>query len=203
MLSKIIINRINIENKCNRALTQDSYKNLAYRNAKTRFVFAKDNLLQEFDNDEITKEILAGPTAESSFLPKGNLVSFLGIPDSESMIAKIRHKLESLIKLYKTPEIKFSQRRIVYSFRVKSLNLQDAYDIVPSPWSTKGIIELIEKGVSNFVAFIYFRLFKKSSRSGHGLQNKNIKTGNSGKVLGIPYLSKILQNFKNRFPSSG
>ena len=198
MAAKVILNKVEIQNRYNRVLTEDSYKDLAYRNAKTRFDFAQEDLLEDFDKHEITKELLEGPTAENSILPKGNLTSFLGIPNSAVVVAKIRHKLKSLIKMDKTPEVKISSKKVMYKFDVNVPPIKDLS--VPSPWSSKGIVELIEDGVTNIIAFIYFSLFKKSSRSGHGLQNKNIKTRGSGRVLGIPYLSEILEKFKAAFP---
>lgn len=199
MSAKILINRISIENKLKRNLTQKSYLNLAQRNAEIRLNEAKRNLISDFNESEVTQEILAGPTLENSkFLDRGNLVSFLGLENPEQSIALIRNKLETQIKLDNSPNFIQTKTGLIYEFRVETPSLQEIYDSAPSSWSSASWIELVQRGVNNFLAFIYFRFYKPVSRSGHGLQNSRAKS-KGGKVLGIPYVKEMIDRFKERF----
>lgn len=200
-MARVIINRISIQNKLSKSLTQRRFQGLAYNAANTRFIAAKSNALSDFQEHEVTKEILAGPKADSIFLAKGNLVSFLGLENGESVIADIRNKLEIGMRMNKTPSFFKTKDGVAYEFSVKAPSFQEIYDSAPSPWSSKSWVEQVQDGVSNFLYFIYSKTgrFAKYSRSGTGLQNKKGKSGRSSKVLGIKYINEIIQNFRNKF----
>jgi hypothetical protein len=201
-MASVILNKINISNKITGALTQKRFIGLAKNAAQARFIAVKEQVINDFNNSKITKEIEAGPYVNSNFLSKGNLVSFLGIEDGPQSMANIRNKLELGIKMNQSPGFTKRKDGVTYSFKVKAPTLQEIYDAVPSPWSNKSIIELVQIGVNNFVYFIFDKLgkFGKYSRSGTGLQSeyKN-NSGNPGKVLGIPWVNEIMGKFRARF----
>jgi hypothetical protein len=61
---------------------------------------------------------------------------------------------------------------------------------------------LIEKGVSNFIYYLFFESPISGSRSGYAMQTKNkVKAGGSSKVLGIPYIKTVLETFRSYFKS--
>ncbi len=61
---KQIINELNTSSR-------KQLEGLAYGAAISKFENAKEDLLEEFENHDVTKELLAGPTAESKYLSKG------------------------------------------------------------------------------------------------------------------------------------
>jgi len=199
-MARVIINKIKIGKKLNGVLiTQRRFQSQAFRAANTRFLFAQLKLLKDFDDSEVTKEIVAGATANSSFLPKGNLVSFLGLRDGPKAIAKLRGQLERRTKIGKTPEFIRARKGVIYEFKIKAPTLEELYEINLSPWSNKSWIYQIENGLSNFLYYLYSKTgrFAKWSISGTGLQAKK---GNKGsKVLKIKWISTLLKNFAARF----
>jgi hypothetical protein len=201
-MAKVIINRVKFSNKIKGALTQKRFSGIAGNAAQARFDYRKDELLNDFDSHSVTKELLAGPSSDSIFLDRGNLISFLGLENGERSIAELRNKLQISIKMNKTPEFKKTSSGVNYEFKVKSPTLQEIYDSAPSPWSNKSFIEQIQDGVSNFIYFIYDKLggFSQYSRSGTGLQSKyKRKNDRTSRVLGIPYINEILNKFKFSF----
>lgn len=201
-MARVIINQISFSNKINGALTKKRFHGIVGNAAQSRLDFAKENVIKEFNESLVTKEIEAGPTADSFFLDKGNIVSFVGIENGPQMIAEIRNKLQIGIKMNKTPEFSRTKNGVVYSFTVKAPSLQEIYESAPSEWSSKSIPELIQNGISNILYFLYSKSgrFAQWSRSGTGLQSQHKrKNGRSSKVLGIPWLNSILSNFRARF----
>ncbi len=203
-MARIILNKINISKKLNSSLSSKRFVGLARNAANTRFIFAKSAVIEDFENSEVTQEILAGPEATSKFLSFGNIVSFVGISNPEELIAQIRNKLELGIKMNITPNIITRKNGITFEFKVKSPALQEIYDVAPSEFSNKSVIQQVQDGMSNFMYFLYSQSgrFAQWSRSGTGIQSQyKSKTGKSGKVLGIPWINEIISNFRARFSS--
>lgn len=202
-MAKVLINRISVQNKLNRALTKKSYQDLAARNAAVRFDQAKRDLIDDFQNHPVTLEIEAGPTAQGGLLERGSLFSFIGFNQSETPTAELRNYLETNIKLNSTPKFTQTKNGLIYSFNVKTPSIEDIYNNkrFSVDWSNKGWIYLIEKGINNFSYYIFYILGFASgaSRSGTGLQNTRSKKKRGGKALGIPYISEILNRFISKF----
>jgi hypothetical protein len=155
------------------------------------------NLIKEFDNHVVTKEMASGPEAESSILGYGNLFSFIGFNSNEKPIEKLRQILVSNITLNKTPDIKSRKFGIVFSFPVNMpKNIEEQ---TPMPeWTNGSWITQIEKGISGLQYFLFSRSKKfKNSRSGPAVQLKKSKLRQNA-FKGIDYLSEIFENFKNR-----
>jgi hypothetical protein len=204
MAAKVLINKVNIQNRLNRTLTKKTYVDLATRNAQIRFDTAEREALREFDNHEITKELLDGPQAESKFLARGNLASFIGFEDASLEIGKLRNKLEQGFRMNERPQVTINKNGITYSYQVKAPDLQEIYDSTPTPdnWSNKGWTELIEKGISNFIYYLFFEFPISKSRSGYAIQSKHkTKAGGASKVLGIEYIKTVLKTFQSYFKS--
>lgn len=202
----VIVNEISIRNKAGEALKAKKFQNIAYLAARTRFVFAKQGLLEDFNESEITKELDGGNVEISSVLPYGNLYSFLGFNIGDRPTDDIRRLLQddNDIKLINEPKFSNSaaNRRVYYEFPVQYPSLQDIYDATPTPgnWSNKpSFVQIIEEGVGTFASYIYHEFFGDYSRSRTGLQRKNPRPGVRDQVLGIKWISKILDDFKSKF----
>ena len=177
-----------------------------YRNAvSARFVVAKNDMIKDFSEHEITKELLQDPSvAGSALVSKGNLVSFLGLEDGSLEVGKIRASLEVNTQLGEVSKTKIreSQQKIYFDFPVYYPSKEELDDLTPSPWSSRSIIELIENGVGNAMYFVFRSLGLPGSRSGFGLQRES-PTKRGGNFIPKKWITEILNNFKKKFKSYG
>lgn len=156
---------------------------------------AKDQMLEEFDNHPVTKEIEAG--VESSNISGtlggyGNLFSFIGFDRGSNPIQFLRNLIINTISLPKKP---FAKRRGVYFFRVKVPTMKTLETETPLPYEkSRSWIRGIERGISGIGYFIFRKRNNSYSRSGGGIQTE--KKARGGVRFGnMPYLSRILENF--------
>jgi hypothetical protein len=156
---------------------------------------AKEQMLTEFDNHPVTKEIQGG--IESSNISGtlggyGNLFSFIGFNKGSNPIGFLRDLIVNSITLPKKP---FAKRRGVYFFRIKAPTMRDLETETPLPYEeSRSWLRGIERGISGLGNFIFRKRNNSYSRSGGGLQTERrirggVRFGN------IPYLSRILENF--------
>lgn len=164
------------------------------------FSTIKKNLLLEFDNHPITKEIEMGPTANniSGTLGKGNLFSFLGFKSSQKPTAIIREALNQTTIRFEKPK---KGRTISISFHVDYPTIEYIYSITPLPWASgRSWVWSIERGVSGIGQYVYLENKDlKSSRSGPAIQNKNQKV--SSRFKNSSYLTRIIRNFEKNINS--
>lgn len=206
---KAIVNEIGIRAKCINALKKRQFVGLAHSAANTRFQFAKQDLLNDYDEHPVTQELLAGPyTNDSNFVsPKGNLASFLGFTDSSLEVGKLRSFLEddNNINMDEPEKVKITNdsRKIYYEFKVhlptKEL-INETFE-TPEKWSSRGWPYLIEEGISNIIYYIFRAAGlpeKAKSRSGTGLQWR--KKLDDPKVFHpTKFLTEIFDKFRKRF----
>src|SRR6266404_8505778 len=109
---------------------------------------AKQELLREFNESEITKEIEAGPNEpKSAVLPGGygNLFSFLGFEENSHPTEPIREKLES-IELNPTPQIEGN--RLVFKISVPTVD--ELEEKAPLKWEPRSWISAVTYGIGTF-----------------------------------------------------
>jgi hypothetical protein len=177
-----------------------SLSNLAYGSAISSFKSTKTRFLKDFDSHKVTQEIKEGNSANSSYLPKGNLFSLLGFFEKSTPIDDLRKFLSDNIYLERTPTIKFNGTRVSYNFRVSIPDLKDIERATPLTWdSSKSWVSELEDGVSGFVNYIFYKYFSTpASKSKTGLQSKRINSGEDFSEK-IPYMSELLDNFNKEF----
>jgi hypothetical protein len=169
-------------------------------------IFAKLELLKEFDNTEVVQELLSGPsTTTSKFLePRGNLASFLGMEDSSLEVGRLRNFLDENIGLNNSvPNITNDKNKIYYDFRVKVPSKTELNENFPVPdnFTSKSWLEVIETGLGATASAIYYIFNSKglpNSRSGYGLQSKYRKKS-GGEFKPIKFISKLLEDFAKKF----
>jgi hypothetical protein len=199
-----IIDNIKIHSKIINAAKERQFVGIARQAARTKLLFAKENLMENIDNHDVTQELLQDPSQEGSQLvDHGNLVSFLGLPDGEEEVAKLKEFLRESIDIEEEPIITSNKSSINYGFPVNVPEISEIDEALPSPdnWSSRGIISLIEKGVGNAANYIFAiseAIAKKfadaGSRSGYGLQSKHTRKA-GGSFTAKDYISGILKNF--------
>ena len=195
-------NEISIRKKTAEALKNSRYEGLARNAANTRFVFAKQALLSDFDEHPVTKEMEAGPYATEKadgLLPYGNLPAFLGNTDSQKDVENLRGTLEKIEPSLTKPQVSQTDKQITYSFKVKVPEVEEIYRDNPSEWSSMSWIKLVEDGLNNFGAFIFSLMGYPSSFSGTGLQRGDKGRSTVKRSPKIPYITEILRKFRDRF----
>ncbi len=211
-MARVILNKININKKLSGALTKKRFIGIVANAAESRFNFKKEDLLRDFDNSEITQELMAGATSTNSVLPYGNLAAFLGLEDSAASTSKLRAHLKTSLKFDKRQDPDFKTLRnggAVYAFRVEAPTLEEIYAAFPPPPKSynKSWISVIENGYGTFAYFV-FRLMgfspKANSRSGTGIQREG-KRGwdNAPRVDNMSpkfkWISKLFKDFMDSF----
>lgn len=168
---------------------------------KLDFEAKKEALLERFDDDEVTKELKAGPEALSSFVSdtEGNLFSLLGFEAGEEPTDALREYLDSAIKLQPTRKGEVQGNKLVYKTPVTIPTVEQVdsamADKVPLEWSGRGFTDLISNGISGlpFYLFSLTRKFK-GSRSGTAIEiPRKIRSGSTKR---IPYMGPLLDFFK-------
>lgn len=207
-MARNTINEITIRAKLAKELSKTRYQNFAYNAAKTRFVFAKQQMLKEFDEHAVTKELINKPET-SELLDRehpGSLFAFIGFYAGENPTNEVRDFLsEHSLLIRENPKITVTKNSITYNFKVRVPSKTQMFEQFPSPdgWTSMGWLELIEKGTSTAASFIFavkdkdVKKFEKYSRSGRGLQNTNYSGG--GVFLPRKYISEIIDNFLKNF----
>ncbi len=196
-----ILNEISIKNKINTTAKKQQFVGLVRSAANTRFIFAKTDLLKDFDNHIVTKELLQNPAeAGSALIDHGNLVSFLGLQDGKEEVGIIREALEFGITMDKTPKITSDKNKIYYSFKINLPTKAKLNELTPTPdnWSSRSIIEIIEHGVGNAAYYVFRVLGLPNSRSGHGLQIET-KRKSGGSFRPMKYISELFEKFRQKF----
>lgn len=170
-----------------------------------RFEMAKDELLEAFDEDDVTTEIEGGADATSKFVKTkagGNLFSLLGFFSDQDPTTDLREIIEESITLQIKDAKKVNTTNgITWETPVRLPTLDDLNEMVtdktPLDWSpARSWVMLIEKGIPWFAYYLFDdERNLKDSRSGTAIQIKKHKIRN-GSIGGIKYMSKLLANFK-------
>lgn len=180
--------------------------NLAYGAALSKWKKNKNELMESFNNHEVTQEIEA---AEQSGDPitigntsglldgKGNLFTFLGFSVNKKPIAELRRFLEeNLPKPENRPKVKINNNIITFRFDVLLPKQGEVEAATPLEWENgNSWVRGIERGVSGFSNYIYWKRFSQDiSRSTGGIQVTNqLRAANMSTT---PYLLKMLGRFK-------
>lgn len=198
----------------NREIAAQANKSIQSRGNKVlerAFEKQRNVLLQEFNNDEVTKSIESGPSGNDGIVNTkkgGNLYSLIGFNARQNPIAALREILFGKIKLRNNFSAKVVGGKVVVERTVEMPSLKEIENETSGKygvgeWTNKSWIKLIEDGVPWFRYYLFGEKYSKWSRSGTAIQAKNRETGEPVQVRnesfsGIPYLSKLLRNFKNR-----
>lgn len=201
-----ITNEISIRSKVTNAASQKKYVGLMRNAMNTKVIAAKQEMLYDFDNHPVTKELLQNPAKEGSeFINYGNLVTLIGFEDASIDVGIVRNILEYQTELSDKPsKISANKTKINYTFTVDYPSMAEIEEATPTPdgWSSASWVRLIERGISNAVRYIFSSKGLPDSRSGFGLQTKKsrgvaLEQGTS--FNGVKYISEILDNFRKKF----
>jgi hypothetical protein len=165
--------------------------------ADAEFEIAKDAMLSYFDEHKVTQELEAGETAESKFLPFGNLFSFLGFDAGSTPTQSLREALEDETHLRFDYTRYVNPRLGIYRYYFPVL-VPDRKDIERythedlERWSSESWVYQIEEGISNLNRYLFDRdkIFNNSA-SGPAIQVKSEVHPNA-EFSGTQYISDVL-----------
>jgi hypothetical protein len=155
----------------------------------------KREMILEFMNHPVTREILGGPNAsnESGTLDGyGNLFSFIGFNEGEDPI-------EIILDLLNDSKIQYSNiadSGIMFTIFIPSK--QKIFAATPLPWASgRSWSEGIERGLSG-LGYYLNRQNLNNSKSGTGIQVKsNLRKGSKYKP--VKYISSLMNEYTKRF----
>jgi hypothetical protein len=167
------------------------------RRMETFFEREKGRMIREFDEHEVTRELISGVTIKSKFLDgEGSLPGLLGYDNIEGEVFKVASLLESssIVSIRQGRIGSDGTYRVTARTDVPSVKLLN--EETPLPWGPeKGLVDAIELGVSGFFNTLFGTRFK-SSRSGGGIQVKQQVRDISFRGTGRgSYLRGILSRF--------
>jgi hypothetical protein len=157
---------------------------------------SKDEMVNEFLNHPVTKEIDNGPEASnisSTLGGQGNLFSYIGFEEGSEPTDSVKEILENSVKVSARPEISVNGKNIKINFPVSGPTMGEIESETPMPFEGgKSWVSGVEKGISGFSYYV-FKKFIKNSRSSTGIQAEYPVRVGSFKPS--PYLSAILKKF--------
>lgn len=170
--------------------------------ASARFRGAKKQLLQDFDNHEVTRELNEGADAQnlSGTLKYGNLFSFIGFYDDDKPTEPVRIALDQ-IELVKGQRYlrRRSGDKYSYHFKVRIPSRSEFESITPYPdtpaWREGSWLYGLERGIPGFPYYLYDDKGIIKSRSGTGIQVDNIIRNRGGGFSPTKYITLLLRDF--------
>ncbi len=159
-----------------------------------KFEKLKKEMIKDFTNHPVTKEILSGASASNisgTLGGYGNLFTFIGFESGQNPIAPI-------IELLQKTQITFFKisPRGTSKIRVEMPDKEEIFNVTPLPWAA-GIswAQRIEVGLSGLGQ--YMNKNSPYSRSGKGIQSKNKVRGS--RFSNTPYVSSFLNKWNKKF----
>ncbi len=180
--------------KNNKAVIEKNLKLNSGELVSSKIEKMKKEMISEFLNLPITREIMGGPTASNSsgtLGGYGNLFSFIGF-DSGS------NPIDPIVRLLDQTTYNFSNLspRGVMKLTITLPSAKDIFGVTPLPWAP-GIswAQRMEVGLSGLGQ--YLDKHSDKSRSGAGLQSKN--KIRSGTFRNTSYISTFIKRWSKKF----
>lgn len=161
--------------------------------AKRELEKSKQQLLQDFDNHPVTKEIEGGSNVSNisnTLGGYGNLFTFIGFNSDADPISPIRSLLARSIKIESVRK-KTNQLAFVLRFTVPTR--EEIAAVSPTPWSTESWVDAVEKGMSGLGKYLYSNDPSRfsTSRSRGGIEAQyEVRSGQNSRP--VDYMSGIL-----------
>lgn len=171
---------------------QDSYRKFEENLIDQEFNKVKKSIIDDFNNNPITKEIEAGISAlniSNTLSGITNLYSFIGFDAGTDPISPIRILLEK-----SSYRILRKKRNASASIIFEIPTAADIFLVTPMPWATgRSWAKGIESGISGLG---YYLKVTKNSRSGLGIQTPTQKRTNV-RFQNKPYISQLINKFNS------
>ena len=169
--------------------------------AKRVFDKAKAQVLNEFLNDIVTKEIRGGPEAGnmSGMLGGyGNLFSYIGFYSNEDPIQPIEHYIRTFGFSARKGKVRVAKGTSSVTFLIKFPTIETIEALSRMPWEEgSSWVRGIEMGISGYSNYMYETYIQ--GRSGKGKQSstpQNVAAGFSPRRYLPSILDKVVKKFK-------
>jgi len=182
------------------------FQQLAYKLAKERAAKIKKEVIEDFNNHPVTKEVAQGPKGMSSHLlgGSGNLFGFLGFEQGSKPVMILREALRNSFEVNRQKMRVTSLKKNVFTveFDVSIPTDQQIDSVTPLPWTTKSWVKGVEKGITNYSKTIFQprkgvgSLYQTHSRSGVALQTD--RSINFIKFTPTPYITEMLRKARRK-----
>lgn len=190
MIPKVKANRGYILKTARNKVLKDVQESIL-KTAKREVVRSNRELLKRFLQDEITKEIAAGPMSENTsgtLGGKGNLFSFLGFQEGSDQISELAEFLTNSIKIER---ISISKTNFSVRVSISVPTIEDIEGFTELPWISKSWVKAIEEGMSGLAQFLFSEEGFKTSRSSTGIQA--VKSVSGASMQSQNYLTDIIK----------
>jgi hypothetical protein len=164
---------------------------------------SKRQLLQDFDDHAVTKEVKGGAGASNmtnTLGGYGNLFTFIGFDGDDDPISPIRSLLARSIQI-KALRKKPNELSFILRFSVPTK--EEIAAVSPGTWSTESWVDAVEKGMSGLGRYLYSNDASRfsTSRSRGGIESKfDVRQGQTSKP--IDYMSGILARMLKNIESN-
>lgn len=170
-----------------------------------KFKALKQELLDSFDEHDVTQEIEGGPSADSKFVKTiagGNLFSLLGFNGGENPTAELRKVIKEKVNLkIESVTRKNTKNGILWEIPVEMPTLgeieKEAASRNPLDWTSRGWTYLIEHGIPWFAHYLFRERGFKTSKSGTAIEVKGTISQGRTSIHGTPYISEIMRKFQD------
>ena len=164
------------------------------RTVRQAFLNLKEEMIQEFLNHPVTREIKGGIGSENISGTLGgitNLYSFIGFEDGGDPIKPI----EDILRKTELRFIKFNTQ--IVEFEVSIPEPYEIFAVSPLPWANgRSWAKGIESGLSGLGD--YLKKSSSNSRSGLGIQTpKSVRKG--VKFKNIKYITALIRKYQKEF----
>jgi hypothetical protein len=172
-----------------------SVKDQALQQAQEEMSKIKQELLEDYNDHPVTKELEAGADSENisqTLNGVGNLTTYIGFQEGTNPTEPVRDKLKT-VSLNPKGRVSNNDSNLSFEFDVIAPSIEEVESVGSLPFEQgNSWIKGIENGISGFGAYIYGRMFK-NSRSGKGLQGR--KTFRQGNFRPVSYMNEIMTKF--------
>jgi hypothetical protein len=172
-----------------------SVKDQALQQAQEEMSKIKQELLEDYNDHPVTKELEAGADSENisqTLNGVGNLTTYIGFQEGTNPTEPVRDKLKT-VSLNPKGRVSNNDSNLSFEFDVIAPSIEEIESVGSLPFEQgNSWIKGIENGISGFGAYIYGRMFK-NSRSGKGLQGR--KTFRQGNFRPVSYMNEIMTKF--------
>ena len=172
-----------------------SLKEKALQQAQEEMSKIKQELLEDYNDHPVTKELEAGADSENisqTLNGIGNLTTYIGFQEGSNPTGPIRDKLKTVI-LNPKGRVSNNDSNLSFEFDVVAPSIEEIESVGSLPFEQgNSWVKGIENGISGFGAYIYGKMFR-NSRSGKGLQGR--KSFRQGNFRPVSYMNEIMSKF--------
>lgn len=186
--------RLNIEDINKQIINSAEVQNQARKIVQQIVDKRKEELINEFNNHPVTRELEAGPNGSNqsgTLGGRGNLFSFIGFADGTSPTEPIKKILNKIRLSSSSVNIIGNNLR----YKVEMPSEEEFESVSKMPWeSGRSWLYDMEKSISGLGNYLYGKF--KNSRSGTGAQSKN-NIYNTG-FKPVKYFGNMIEKFKQK-----